>query len=146
MWTEITKGSVHHCAKTGEFTIVAPHTQLTPAQVLDLVLQSLDDDKGQNITTIPLSGKSSMSDYMVIASGTSSRQVAAMAEHLEFKLKQSGIKILGKEGVGQADWILLDANDVIVHLFRPEVREFYGLERMWQADGNSEIVHVTAET
>lgn len=111
-----------------------------------MVLQSLDDDKGQDITTIPLSGKSSMADYMVIATGSSSRQVASMAEHLEFKLKQSGVGILGKEGVGQADWILLDANDVIVHLFRPEVREFYGLERMWQTATDSEVVHVSAES
>ena len=110
------------------------------------MLQSLDDDKGQDITTISLSGKSSMADYMVIATGSSSRQIASMAEHLEFKLKRSGIGILGKEGVGQADWILLDANDVIVHLFRPEVRDFYGLERMWQTATDTEIVHVSAES
>ena len=75
-----------------------------------------------------------MADYMVVASGASSRQVAAMAEHLEFKLKQEKVDILGLEGLRQADWVLLDANDVIVHIFRPEVREFYGLERMWVDD------------
>ena len=83
-----------------------------------------------------------MADYMVVASGTSSRQVAAMAEHIEFKLKKHKIAILGLEGIRQADWVLIDANDVIVHLFRPEVREFYGLERMWAGDAAEEIVTV----
>ena len=83
-----------------------------------------------------------MADYMVVASGTSSRQVAAMAEHIEFKLKQNKITILGLEGLRQADWVLIDANDVVVHLFRPEVREFYGLERMWADDIAEEIVTV----
>ena len=83
-----------------------------------------------------------MADYMVVASGASSRQVAAMAEHLEFKLKQEKVDILGLEGLRQADWVLLDANDVIVHIFRPEVRDFYGLERMWVNDMSAEIVKV----
>ena len=81
-----------------------------------------------------------MADYMVIASGASSRQVAAMAEHVEFKLKQAGVSLLGLEGMRQADWVLLDANDVIVHLFRPEVRDFYGLERMWMDASDEEVV------
>jgi ribosome-associated protein len=83
-----------------------------------------------------------MADYMVIASGSSSRQVTAMAEHLETKLKQQKVDILGLEGLRQADWVLLDANDVIVHLFRPEVREFYGLERMWADDSSGETIKV----
>ena len=83
-----------------------------------------------------------MADYMVVASGASSRQVVAMAEHLEFKLKQRKVHVLGLEGLRQADWILIDANDVIVHIFRPEVREFYGLERMWANDMSAEIVQV----
>ena len=83
-----------------------------------------------------------MADYMVIASGMSSRQVAAMAEHIEFKLKQAGVSLLGLEGMRQADWVLLDANDVIVHLFRPEVRDFYGLERMWMDASDEEVVTV----
>ena len=86
-----------------------------------------------------------MADYMVVASGASSRQVAAMAEHLEFKLKQEKVDILGLEGLRQADWVLLDANDVIVHIFRPEVREFYGLERMWFDDMSVEIVKVGSD-
>lgn len=111
-------------------------------QILDLVTSSLDADKAENILTIPLQGKSSMTDYMVIASGTSSRQVAAMAEHIEFKLKKAGVSLLGLEGMRQADWVLLDANDVIVHLFRPEVRDFYGLERMWMGASDDEVVTV----
>ena len=86
-----------------------------------------------------------MADYMVVASGASSRQVAAMAEHLEFKLKQEKVDILGLEGLRQADWVLLDANDVIVHIFRPEVRDFYGLERMWVDDMLAEIVKVGSD-
>ena len=86
-----------------------------------------------------------MADYMVVASGASSRQVAAMAEHLEFKLKQEKVDILGLEGLRQADWVLLDANDVIVHIFRPEVRDFYGLERMWLDDVSAEIVKVSSD-
>ena len=86
-----------------------------------------------------------MADYMVVASGASSRQVTAMAEHLEFKLKQEKVDILGLEGLRQADWVLLDANDVIVHIFRPEVRDFYGLERMWVDDMLAEIVKVGSD-
>jgi ribosome-associated protein len=111
-----------------------------------LITTSLDDDKAENILTIPLQGKSAMADYMVVASGASSRQVAAMAEHLEFKLKQEKVNILGLEGLRQADWVLLDANDVIVHIFRPEVRDFYGLERMWVDDMSAEIVKVGSDT
>ena len=85
-----------------------------------------------------------MADYMVVASGASSRQVAAMAERLEFKLKQKKVDILGLEGLRQADWVLIDANDVIIHIFRPEVREFYGLERMWANDGPQEIITVSS--
>lgn len=86
-----------------------------------------------------------MADFMVIASGNSSRQVAAMADHLEVKLKQSGVGIFGKEGTDTADWVLLDTADVIVHLFRPEVREFYQLERMWDAAQTGEIVNLSAD-
>ena len=86
-----------------------------------------------------------MADYMVVASGASSRQITAMAEHLEFKLKQKKVDILGLEGLRQADWVLIDANDVIVHIFRPEVREFYGLERMWANDVTKETVKVGSD-
>ena len=125
-----------------ETLISRPYTACDADQILELITTSLDNDKAENILTIPLQGKSAMADYMVVASGTSSRQVAAMAEHIEFKLKQNKIAILGLEGMRQADWVLIDANDVIVHLFRPEVREFYGLERMWADDAAEEIITV----
>ena len=125
-----------------ETPISKPHIACDADQILELITTSLDNDKAENILTIPLQGKSAMADYMVVASGTSSRQVAAMAEHIEFKLKQNKIAILGLEGLRQADWVLIDANDVIVHLFRPEVREFYGLERMWADDAAEEIITV----
>ena len=118
-------------------------SHLDPDQILELVTSSLDMDKAEDVTTIPLRGKSSMADYMVVASGTSSRQVAAMAENLEFRLKAASVEILGLEGVRQADWVLIDANDVIIHLFRPEVREFYGLERMWTNERVEEVVTVS---
>ena len=125
-----------------ETPISKPHNACDADQILELITTSLDDDKAENILTIPLQGKSAMADYIVVASGTSSRQVAAMAEHIEFKLKQNKIAILGLEGLRQADWVLIDANYVVVHLFRPEVREFYGLERMWTDDAVEEIVNV----
>ena len=128
-----------------EIQITKAQTELNPDQVLRLITTSLNDDKAENILTIPLDGRSAMADYMVIASGTSSRQVAAMAEHIEVKLKQGKVDILGLEGLRQADWILIDAIDVIVHIFRPEVREFYGLERMWTSDISSEIVKIGSD-
>ena len=96
-----------------------------------MVLQSLDDDQAQDVVSIPLEGKSSIADYMVIASGRSTRQVAAMAQKLAERLKQAGHGPSRIEGLPAADWVLVDAGDVVVHLFRPEVRSFYNLERMW---------------
>jgi ribosome-associated protein len=125
-----------------EIPISRARTTCDADQILELITTSLDDDKAENVLTIPLKGKSAMADYMVVASGTSSRQVAAMAEHIEFKLKQNKVDVLGLEGLRQADWVLIDANDVIVHLFRPEVREFYGLERMWSDATAEEVVTV----
>lgn len=130
----------------GDRAISKVQTHLNAQQILELIITSLDSDKAENIITIPLEGKSAMADYMVIASGTSSRQVAAMAEHVEFKLKQSKVDVLGLEGLRQADWVLIDANDVIVHLFRPEVRDFYGLERMWSNEGSEEVVTVGTDS
>lgn len=96
-----------------------------------LVLQSLDDDQAQEVVSIPLTGKSNIADHMVIASGRSTRQVASMAVKLADKIKQQSGKIARIEGLPAADWVLIDADDVIVHIFRPEVRSFYNLERMW---------------
>lgn len=97
----------------------------------DLVLAQLEDDQAIEIVSIPLEGKSSVADYMVIASGRSTRQVAAMAQKLAEKVKQNGHGPARIEGLPSADWVLIDAGDVVVHLFRPEVRSFYNLERMW---------------
>ena len=96
-----------------------------------LVMESLDDDQAVELVSIPLAGKSSIADHMVIASGKSSRQVASMANKLADKIKEKFGKIVRIEGLPTADWVLVDADDVIVHLFRPEVRTFYNLERMW---------------
>ena len=133
----------HRRAHLWRVTISKMQSHLDPDQILELVTSSLDMDKAEDVATIPLRGKSSMADYMVVASGTSSRQVAAMAENLEFRLKTASVEILGLEGVRQADWVLIDANDVIIHLFRPEVREFYGLERMWTNERVEEVVTVS---
>lgn len=93
--------------------------------------KTLDDDKALDVLVIPLAGKSSIADSMVIASGTSQRHVSAIAEHLRDSLKSSGVKGVAIEGQTQGDWVLIDAGDVVVHLFRPEVRDFYQLEKMW---------------
>ena len=98
-----------------------------------LVMKSLDDDQAQDIVSIPLAGKSNMADHMVIAEGRSTRQVAAIAQKLAERVKQAGGTVR-VEGLANADWVLIDAGDVIVHLFRPEVRSFYNLERMWAVD------------
>ncbi|MEM6826960.1 MAG: ribosome silencing factor [Pseudomonadota bacterium] len=101
----------------------------------DLVLSQLDDDQAMEVVSIPLEGKSSVADYMVIASGRSTRQVAAMAQKLAERVKQAGHGPARVEGLPAADWVLIDAGDVVVHLFRPEVRSFYNLERMWSFEG-----------
>ena len=102
-----------------------------PGSLHALVLQSLDDDQAQDLVSIPLEGKSSIADHMVIASGRSTRQVAAMAQKLAERIKQQGFGNARTEGLPAADWVLIDAGDIVVHLFRPEVRSFYNLERMW---------------
>jgi ribosome-associated protein len=112
----------------------APRRHAAPApQLLDTVLRTLDDGKAENPVVIDLAGKSSIADYMVIATGRSQRQVAALAEHLREALSPLAPRI-SIEGLTQGDWVLLDAGDVIVHLFRPEVRSFYNLEKMWGAN------------
>ena len=102
-------------------------------ELLDRILTSLDDDKAEDVVKIDLKGKSEMADYMVIASGTSSRQVASMSEKLVDRLKQDFGRLSKVEGKDAGDWVLIDTGDVIVHVFRPEVREFYQLEKMWMS-------------
>jgi ribosome-associated protein len=100
-------------------------------ELLSIVLKSLDDDQAQEVISIPLAGKSSVADYIVIASGRSSRQVTAIAQKLAERVKAETGRPSRIEGLPVADWVLIDAGDVIVHVFRPEVRSFYNLERMW---------------
>lgn len=100
----------------------------------NLILASLDQDKAEDIVSLDLTGKSSLADYMIIASGRSNRQVAAMAEHVQERVRDAGFGKPRMEGLPQADWVLIDAGDVIVHLFRPEVRAFYELEKMWSVE------------
>jgi ribosome-associated protein len=100
----------------------------------NLVLDSLDDDLAQDITSIDLSGKSAIADHMVIATGRSQRHVGALADHLLRKLKAVGCKNVRTEGQNTCDWVLVDAGDVVVHIFRAEVRAFYGLEKMWASE------------
>ena len=104
-----------------------------------LVLQSLDDDQAQEVVSIPLTGKSSIADHMVIASGRSTRQVASMAVKLSDKIKAQFGRAPRLEGLPTADWVLIDADDVIVHIFRPEVRNFYNLERMWAFGDDADL-------
>ena len=108
--------------------------------IKDRILQSLEDDKGEEIVVIPLAGRSALADYMIIATGRSTRQVAAMAGHLREVAQKLGLKTPRLEGVTEANWVVVDAGDVIVHLFRPEVRSFYNLEKMWlpELSGTSE--------
>jgi ribosome-associated protein len=109
----------------------APAKPVDVEALHSLVMQSLDDDQAVEVVTIPLAGKSSIADHMVIASGRSSRQVASMANKLADRIKKEFGRLVRIEGLPVADWVLIDADDVIIHLFRPEVRTFYNLERMW---------------
>ncbi|MEC7656647.1 MAG: ribosome silencing factor [Pseudomonadota bacterium] len=120
-----------------------PPSLPSPQQLLELIEQSLDDDKAIDIVSVDLTGKSSIADAMVVASGASVRQVGAMADHLREKLKAVGIKGISIEGLENCDWVLIDSGDVIVHLFRPEVRDFYNLEKLW-SEALPESVDVTA--
>jgi ribosome-associated protein len=99
-----------------------------------VIVASLDDDKAENIVTLDLAGKAMFCDRMVIATGLADRQITAMAQHLSEKLHQAGLKRVQIEGAGTSDWVLIDAGDIIVHLFKPEARTTYGLERMWGED------------
>ncbi|WP_407692416.1 ribosome silencing factor [Rhabdonatronobacter sediminivivens] len=108
-----------------------PTAAYDSAALLDLVLQSLDDDKAEDIVTIDLRGRTAMADTMVIASGRSSRKVSSMAQKLLDRLKERFRLTARAEGKDIGDWVLVDTGDVVVHIFRPEVREFYQLEKMW---------------
>ena len=127
----------------GTETLPATHTQPLKAATVsvddiralaDTVISSLEDDKAEDITVINLEGKSSLADIMIIASGLSARHVAAIADHLAQTVKDATGRPIKLEGLPNADWVLLDIGDIIVHLFRPEVRAFYNLEKIWSDD------------
>jgi len=123
-----------------------PHAELLshghkPALLVKDIVRWLDEAKGEEAVTIDLKGKSSIGDYMVIVSGRSDRHVGAIAEQLQRKLKEMGLGRVRVEGLEACDWVLLDTGDVIVHIFRPEVREFYNLEKMWSAERPAEVAH-----
>ena len=102
------------------------------SSLLNVAIESLEKFKAQDIIKIDLSGKTSIADFMLIASGTSSRQIRAMAENTVTMIKKNAKVSVNVEGLNQGDWVLIDSGDIIIHLFRPEVREFYNLEKMWQ--------------
>lgn len=118
---------------------VRPTQPISSEAILALVLSSLDDDKAEDIITIDLQGKTAMADHMVICSGRSTRQVAAIAQKLLDRLKETFRLSARSEGKEVGDWVLIDTGDVVVHIFRPEVREFYQLEKMWQTAGGSAL-------
>ncbi len=123
-------------APKGAAVMSAPQ-ELSSEEQLSLILTSLDDDKAEEIVKIDLRGKSSIGDFMVICSGRSTRQVSAMSQKLAEKLKQTTGRTAKVEGKETGDWVLIDTGDVIVHVFRPEVREFYQLEKMWLQPGQA---------
>lgn len=102
--------------------------------LIDLILDTLDDAKAEDTVSVDITGKSSLADHMVVTSGRSHRHVAAVADQIITALRDNGHGKPRVEGLTHADWVLVDAGDVIIHIFRPEVREFYSIEKMWQAD------------
>ena len=117
----------------------APHAELLsdgqkPAALLKDIVHWLDEAKAEEVVTIDLAGKSSIGDFMVVATGRSDRHVGAIAEQIGRKLKEQGLGRIRIEGMEACDWVLIDTGDIIVHVFRDEVREFYNLEKMWSAD------------
>lgn len=133
--TELTEQVVTGAAdtQTAKAPRVASQGETGSDQLLSLITSSLDQDGAEEILEIPLAGKSAVADFMVVASGRSTRHVAALSENLVDRLKQEAGVRSRVEGKEAADWVLIDAGDIIVHVFRPEVREFYQLEKMWMA-------------
>lgn len=125
----LTPNSVWSASPSG--VTVPENAQPEGEDLEDLILNSLEDDKAQDIVVIDLEGKSPVTDTMIIASGRSHRHVAALADHVLRAIKDSGAGRARVEGLQTADWVLIDAGDVVVHLFRPEVRDFYNLEKLW---------------
>jgi ribosome-associated protein len=113
----------------------APHSApIATSPLVSAIKDCLDENKAEDLVTIELAGKSDLADAMIIATGRSNRHVGAMADHLTERLKELGLNHVQVEGMPHCDWVLVDAGDVIVHIFRPEVRQFYRLERLWQEE------------
>lgn len=123
-------------------SVADPSPALAAEDLLKTAVTSLDDNKAEDIVSIDLAGKSGIADYIVIANGRSQRQVAALADYVIKDLKKLGHRDLVVQGLEQADWVLIDANDIVIHIFRPEVRSFYNLDKMWGADlDDKEVVN-----
>ena len=130
------KTKLRHAAETEEVLATSPSdvpaTELAVGRTeIDLVLSSLEDSKGEDIVSIDMRGKSALADFMVVVSGRSNRHVAAVADHLIRDLKTGGRGAPKIEGLQNGDWVLIDTGDIIIHVFRPEIRSFYNLEKMW---------------
>ena len=110
----------------------------TRGKSLETVLASLEDSKAENSISIDIAGKSALGDYMVVTSGRSHRHVGAIADHLSKDLKHAGLGPVRVEGLPHCDWVLIDIGDIIIHIFRPEVRDFYNIEKMWSAEPYSD--------
>ena len=136
-----TKASAAAAESSAKLTAKKPTAKATvSAKLQKLIHAALDDNKAEEIVVIDLAGKSSFADAMVVASGRSARHVVALAEHVATALRDAGLPSPPIEGKETGDWVLLDAGDIIVHLFRPEIRQFYNLEKMWSAPSASERV------
>lgn len=129
----------HRGAEHGAAANRSRAVDTTVSDLLDTVMASLEDSKAEEPVTIDIQGKSALGDYMVVVSGRSHRHVGAIADHLLRDLKDKGFGTPRVEGLPGCDWVLIDTGDIIVHVFRPEVREFYGLEKMWLMPDHSEI-------
>ena len=116
--------------------------QTEPKAAIDVISESLEDSKAEDIVKLEITGKSSLADYMIVASGRSHRHVGAIADQLLRNLKSAGHGSAKVEGLPHCDWVLVDAGDVIVHIFRPEVRDFYNIEKMWSAGQPDQVQFV----
>jgi ribosome-associated protein len=130
---KVSKSKAKPAAKTARKTSTEAALKAQPDadKTLNIILSRLDDMKAEETVTIDLRGKSAFSDYMIVTSGRANRHVGAIAENVTKGLKENGVKGIHVEGLPNCDWVLIDSGDVIVHVFRPEVREFYNLERLW---------------
>lgn len=128
----------------------APREEPADVNVLEalqkIIVGSLEDDKAEDVVALDLAGRASFADRMVIATGLADRQISAMATHLEEKLHEAGVKRVRIEGAGGSDWVLIDAGDIVIHLFKPDARSLYGLEKMWGADFDEQVDEPAAQS